>query len=59
MNEPNKIPTVFITNNGSELIEKVITLNDKLLNEVYFVDLDFYKYQRNFRGAWADMIMEL
>ena len=59
INVLNTIPTVFITNNKNELIEKVITLNDKLLNEVYFVDLDIYKYQRNFRGASVDLIMEL
>ena len=59
INEVNTIPTVFIINNKNELIEKVITLNDKLLNEVYFVDLDIYKYQRNFRGASVDLIMEL
>ena len=59
INEINTIPTVFITNNKNELIEKVITLNDKLLNEVYFVHLDIYKYQRNFCGPYVDLIMEL
>ena len=59
INELNTIPTVFIINNKNELIEKVITLNDKLLIEVYFVDIDIYKYQRNFRGPSVDLIMEL
>lgn len=59
INEINRIPTVFITNNKNKLIVKVIKLNDKILNEVYFVDLDIYKYQRNFRGPDVDLIMEL
>jgi hypothetical protein len=58
-NKVNTIPTIFITNNNNELIEKLITLNDKLLNEVYFVCLDIYKYQRNFRGPNVNLIMEL
>jgi hypothetical protein len=59
INEVNTIPTIFITNNNNELIEKLIPLNDKLLNEVYFVNLDIYKYQRNFRGPNVKLIMEL
>ena len=53
------IPTIFIANNNNELTEKLITLNDKLLNEVYFVYLDIYKYQRNFHGPDANLIMNL
>ena len=59
INEVNTIPTVFITNNNNELIEKEITLNDKLLNEIYLVNLDIYKYQRNFHGLCGNFIMEL
>lgn len=59
INELNTIPTIFIINNNNQLIEKKIKLNDKLLNEVYFVDLDIYKYQRNFNGPNVNLIMEL
>ena len=59
INELNPTPTIFITNNNNELIEKIITFNDKLLNEVYFVNLDIYKYQRNFNGPNVNLIMEL
>jgi hypothetical protein len=59
INKLNKIPTIFITNNKNKLIEKLIIFNNKLLNQVYFVNLDIYKYQRNFRGLSAKLIMEL
>jgi hypothetical protein len=59
INERNTFPRIFITNNHNELIVKVITLNGKLVNEVYFVNLDIYKYQRNFRGPTVNLIMEL
>jgi hypothetical protein len=59
INKLNPTPTIFITNNNNELIEKIITFNDKLLNEIYFVNLDIYKYQRNFNGPNVNLIMEL
>jgi hypothetical protein len=59
INQPTPMPTIFITNNTTELIEKKITFNDKILNEIYIVNLDFYKYQRNFSGAYAKLVMEL
>jgi hypothetical protein len=52
-------PRTFITNNPSELIEKQIVVNAKYVNEVYFVNLDMYKYQRNFSGPSAKLVMEL
>jgi len=53
------IPTIFITNENTELIEKFIIFNNKLLNQVYFVNVDIYKYQRNFNGPFAKLVMEL
>lgn len=52
-------PMTFITNNHAELIEKRIVVNAKNVNEVYFVNLDMYKYQRNFNGPSANLVMEL
>ncbi len=52
-------PNIFITNNKNNLIEKKITINNKLVNEVYIELLDLYKYQRNFNGIYSPFIMEL
>lgn len=52
-------PRTFITNNKAEIIERQIVVNAKYVNEVYFVNLDMYKYQRNFTGPSANLVMEL
>ena len=59
MNRSIMVPTKFITNHRRELIEKRITVNDKLVNEVYFVNLGMYKYQRNFSGPRVKLVIEL
>ena len=59
VNKVNAIPTIFITNYRNELVVKSIRYNNKLLNEVYLICLDIYKYQRNSHGPDADLIMEL
>uniref|UniRef100_A0A6C0BBU3 Glycosyltransferase 2-like domain-containing protein n=1 Tax=viral metagenome TaxID=1070528 RepID=A0A6C0BBU3_9ZZZZ len=53
----NIAPTNFITNHRDELIETVI--DDGKKNQVYFVNLDLYKIQRNFNGPSAPIILEL
>lgn len=58
-NNPDKTPNIFIANSNNEIIEKIINLNGKCLNEVHFVNLGIYKYQRNFNGPNVDLIMEL
>ncbi len=52
-------PTIFITNHESELSETRIMIGNKVVNEVYFLNLDFYKYQRNFNGPYVNYVMEL
>jgi len=52
-------PRTFITNNQAELIERQIMVNAKYVNEVYFVNIDMYKYQRNFSGPGAKLVVEL
>jgi hypothetical protein len=52
-------PTMFIANDITGLIETKITINNRLLNEVYVVGIDLYKYQRNFLGIDKPLIMEL
>ena len=52
-------PTIFITNNNDEVTEKKIFMNNKFLNEVYFVNIDIYKYQRNFNGPYVELVMNL
>ena len=52
-------PTIFITNDQTRLIEQKITINNKLINEVYILDIDIYKYQRNFCGPYVNLVMEL
>ena len=47
----------YITNNRYHIKEKII--NNGKINEVYFVLLDLYKYQRNFRGPTHKLVMEL
>ena len=59
MNRSIMVPTKFITNHRRELIEKRINVNDKLVNEVYFVNLGMYKYQRNFSGPRVKLVIEL
>jgi hypothetical protein len=59
VNNPIQPPTIFITDNNSEIIEKRVTFNDRFLNEVYLFNLGMYKYQRNFLGPTANFIMEL
>jgi len=52
-------PNKCIINQKNEIIEKKIIINNKLCNEVYFSNIDMYKYQRNFRGPHVKLIMEL
>lgn len=52
-------PNIFIINGKNELIEKRIIINKKLCNEVYFCNIDIYKYQRNFKGPRVKLVMEL
>jgi hypothetical protein len=52
-------PNIFVTNRKCRLIEKKIYINNKLCNQVYLVNLDILKYQRNFSGIEAKLIMEL
>lgn len=59
INWPHPQPTVFIINEKNDLIEKGVTIKNKLCNEVYFSNIDMYKYQRNFNGPYAPLIMEL
>jgi len=47
----------FITNEAIHLSEKRCD-NDKI-NEVYFELLDLYKYQRNFIGPYAPLVIDL
>jgi hypothetical protein len=48
---------IYITNRIEEIRE---TMNeDGKINEVYFVNLDLYKYQRNFNGPNVRLIIEL
>jgi len=47
-----------IINDKSDVVEKRITKNDKILNRVYFKPLDLYKFQRNF-SLEGDLVMEL
>jgi hypothetical protein len=51
-------PTVFI-HEEHELIEKEVVINNKVCNEVYFPNLDMYKYQRNYKGPNVPLVMEL
>ena len=52
-------PTIFIINELNNLIEKQMIINNKLCNEIYFLNIDMYKYQRNFNGPYAKLVMEL
>jgi hypothetical protein len=52
-------PDIFIINENDELIEKKIIINNKLCNEIYFCNINIYKYQRNFQGPSAKLVMEL
>ena len=52
-------PSIFITNNKSELRERRIMIGNRLCNEVYFLNIDLYKYQRNFIGPDAIIVMDL
>jgi len=52
-------PNTFIINHYNELIEKRIIINNKLCNEVYFLNIDMYKYQRNYLGLSVPLVMEL
>lgn len=47
-----------IINNKNDVVEKIITKNDKILNRVYFKPLDLYKFQRNF-SLENELVMEL
>ena len=48
---------IYITNKKEEFRE---TMNeDGTINEIYFVNLDLYKYQRNFNGPNVRLILEL
>ena len=47
-----------IIKDKSDVVEKRITKNDKILNRVYFKPLDLYKFQRNF-SLEGELVMEL
>lgn len=47
----------FISNKKDEICEKLID-NGKI-NEVYFKNLDLYKYQRNFKGPSVKLVLSL
>lgn len=47
-----------IINDKSDVVEKRITKNDRILNRVYFKPFDLYKFQRNF-SLEGDLVMEL
>ncbi len=47
----------FITNDKKDLQEKII--DQEKIKQVYFVLLDLYKFQRNFRGPNAKLIIDL
>lgn len=46
---------IFLCNNRKDIIEKIINKN---INSVYFPLLDLYKFQRNFRGSKAKLILD-
>lgn len=46
---------IFLCNNSKDIIEKRINKN---INSIYFPLLDLYKFQRNFRGLCAKMILD-
>jgi hypothetical protein len=52
-------PDIFITNDKNEIIEKKMYINDTLCNEVHFLNVDMYKYQRNFKGPHVELVMKL
>ena len=47
-----------IINDKSDVVEKIITKNDRILNRVYFKPLDLYKFQRNFTLE-GELVLEL
>lgn len=53
----SKYVTPIITNK-SDVVEKRITKNDRILNRVYFKPLDLYKFQRNFTLE-GELVMDL
>lgn len=59
MNSNCTPPSIFITNHETELVETRIMIGNKLVNEVHFLNLDLYKYQRNFDGPYVNFVMEL
>jgi hypothetical protein len=50
-------PNIFVTENKEDLIETLIENGE--INQVYFKNLDLYKFQRNFRGFYKEIIMKL
>lgn len=52
-------PNKFITNNKDEIPEKHLYINNRLCNEVCFLNIDLCKYQRNFKGPRVELIMQL
>jgi hypothetical protein len=56
-NQSNSLqPTIFITNKKKEMTQ---TLINKNIQQVYFINIDLYKFQRNFHGPDAKLIMDL
>ena len=56
VNHPSHQPNIFITNHKNEIQQKLINKN---IQEVYFANIDLYKYQRNFRGPDVPLVMKL
>jgi hypothetical protein len=48
-------PTLFL----SDTEEKTVEINNKLCREIYFTHIDLYKFQRNWRGPYVPLVMEL
>ena len=59
INSSYPVPNVFIINNKNKIIEKKVIINNKLCNVIYLLNIDMYKYQRNFNGPTKKLIMEL
>jgi hypothetical protein len=48
-----------ISKNKEDIIETELYQNNKHINQVYFKLLDLYKFQRNFKGLYNEIVMEL
>lgn len=59
MNPLYPIPNIFLINKRNELIKKQKIINNQLCNEVYLYNIDLFKYQRNFNGPGAKLVMDI